>query len=73
MGAVNKGRKSPSTTGDKHHMRKNKELAKQHADKIKGRITVNNGVVSRCIYPDEAEKLLALGWFRGLLRGVKTS
>jgi group I intron endonuclease len=73
MGAVNKGRKSPSTTGDKHHMRKNKELAKQHADKIKGRITVNNGVLSRCIYPAEAEKLLALGWFRGLLKGVKKS
>ena len=62
-----KGKPCPWLLGDKHHMR-NPELAKAHSARIKGRITVNDGKISKCLPPPEAKILMSQGWVRGLLR-----
>lgn len=55
--------------GSKHHMQKGNALAVAHGDKIRGRITVNDGVVCKVLEKETAEKLLNAGWIRGRIPG----
>lgn len=51
----------------------NEEIHQRLSDARKGRIFINNGIIEKFIYPDEAKVLIENGWSHGMIKGRKKS